>query len=226
MDGRRSLAWWQVNPHFNQLWATTCPHETSWRPGEGRSSGWVINPRLRAPKTGVGGVSDTVHVPFYPRDTVRAVCGGAVNGRVVLPDTVGWRGVHGELMVAGDSLVTGEDSRDRYMRHLLQTEQFPYLRFSIDSLVDVSRRGDTTSGRAMGVFFVRGVNEPLSAVIRSWPEPSGTRVLARMRIPATVLWDTFGISKTVLMGVGTGIWKDFYMGVDLVMRPEKPRANP
>ena len=44
-DKRASLAWWQINPHLNHLWATTCPEEPSWRPGEGRSGGWVIDPR-------------------------------------------------------------------------------------------------------------------------------------------------------------------------------------
>ena len=26
-DPKSSLAWWQVSPHYNQLWATTCPWE-------------------------------------------------------------------------------------------------------------------------------------------------------------------------------------------------------
>src|ERR1700756_5357461 len=88
VDRKASLAWWQVNPHFNQLWATTCPNESSWRPGEGRSPGWVINPALRPPKTGQANVLDTVHVPFYPRPTAHPVCREAVEGRVLLPDTV------------------------------------------------------------------------------------------------------------------------------------------
>src|SRR5882672_8525183 len=36
VDSRSSLAWWQVSPNLNHLWATTCPGDSSWRPGEGR----------------------------------------------------------------------------------------------------------------------------------------------------------------------------------------------
>src|SRR2546426_7280345 len=112
VDRKASLAWWQVNPHFNQLWATTCPAEPSWRPGEGRSPGWNINPKLRAPKTGDAGVSDTVHVPLYPRDTVRSVCREAVEGRLLLPDAVKWRGGRGGGVVRAGPLGTGGGMRD------------------------------------------------------------------------------------------------------------------
>jgi hypothetical protein len=37
-----------------------------------------------------------------------------------------------------------------------------------------------------------------------------------------VLWGDFGISKTALLGVGTGIWKDFFMGVDLLVHSGEP----
>src|SRR5882757_8516136 len=56
VDPKASLAWWQVSPHLNHLWATTCPGEPSWRPGEGRSSGWNINPYLELPATGYANV--------------------------------------------------------------------------------------------------------------------------------------------------------------------------
>jgi hypothetical protein len=226
VDRKASLAWWQVNPHFNQLWATTCPEETSWRPGEGRSSGWNINPALRRPKTGNAGVSDTVHVPFYPRDTVRSVCSEAVEGRVLLPDTVTWRGVRGQVTVSADSLVTGETMRDVYARKaMLHTALYPYIRFTIDSVVDVTRQADTLRATAVGVLSLLGVDKPLSAAVRAWPEAGGTRVLAKLRMPASLLWGEFGISKTALMGVGTRIWKDFFMGVDVLMRAEARGAT-
>src|SRR2546425_12029730 len=56
-----SLAWWQMVPHLHHLWATTCPGEPSWRPGEGRSSGWAINPALELAESGYGLIDDTVH---------------------------------------------------------------------------------------------------------------------------------------------------------------------
>ncbi len=95
VDPKTSLAWWQMSPNMNHLWATTCPADSSWRPGENRSSGWVINPKLKLPRSGYGNVDDTVHVPLYPRHTVQPDCVEAVRGEVVVPDTVHWRGVHG-----------------------------------------------------------------------------------------------------------------------------------
>ena len=196
-----------------------------WRPGEGRSSGWVINPALHAPKTGQANVPDTVHVPFYPRPSVQSVCRQAVEGRVLLPDTVTWRGARGEVTVYADSLVTGEDMRDIYARRLLRTTSYPSLRYTLDSLVEVTRQSDTVVGTAMGVLSADGMDMPLSAAVRSWPEAGGTRVLAKLRIPASMLWQDLGISKYALMGAGTGIWKDFFMGVDLLLHPEATGAN-
>ena len=225
VDRRASLAWWQVNPHFNQLWATTCPHELSWRPGEGRSSGWIINPKLQAPKTGQANVPDTIHVPFYPRPTVQSVCPEVVAGRVLLPDTVTWRGTRGEVTVQADALVTGEDMRDLYARRLLRTTQFPSLRFALDSLVDVTRQDDTLFGTAVGVLTVNGMDKSVRGVVRSWPEAGGIRVLAKIRLPAPTLWEDFAISKYALMGAGTGIWKDLFVGVDMLLRPEAAGAH-
>src|SRR5712691_2040961 len=63
VDPKGSLVWWQIDPHMNHLWGTTCPQEPSWRPGEGRSAGWYIDVMLRSSKTGFANVSDTVHIP-------------------------------------------------------------------------------------------------------------------------------------------------------------------
>src|ERR1700731_1119394 len=86
VDPKSSLAWWQINPHLGHLWATTCPQEPSWKPGAGRSAGFTVNPALIDPREGA--MSDTVHVPIYPRHRARPVCTEAVAGRIVLPDTV------------------------------------------------------------------------------------------------------------------------------------------
>ena len=225
VDRTSSLAWYQVNPHFNQLWATTCPNEVSWRPGEGRSPGWTINPKLRAPKTGQANVEDTIHVPFYPRPVAQPVCRESVEGRVIVPDTATWRGIHGVVTVNPDSLVTGENMRDIYARKLLHTTQFPSIRFTIDSLENVSRDADTLIASAIGVLSVNGKDKPMSAGVRSWSEGGGIRVLAKLRVPAHTLWEDFGISKYALMGAGTGIWKDLFMGVDVLLRPEPMGAH-
>ena len=72
LDERASLAWWQMSPHLSHLWATTCPQETSWQPGDERSAGWIVD-ESRMPKTGHSNTIDTVHVPLYPRPVAQAV---------------------------------------------------------------------------------------------------------------------------------------------------------
>src|SRR5437867_3402788 len=67
VDPKASLAWWQMSPHLNHLWATTCPEEPTWRPGEGRSAGWIIDQAVKTKsKTGFQNVGDTINVPLYP----------------------------------------------------------------------------------------------------------------------------------------------------------------
>ena len=43
IDPKTSIAWWQMSPHLNHLWATTCPADPSWQPGEGRDEGWQVD---------------------------------------------------------------------------------------------------------------------------------------------------------------------------------------
>lgn len=227
VDPKASLAWWQVNPHLNHLWATTCPEEPSWRPGEGRSAGWIVDRTLRPPKHGYAGVSDTTLVPLYPRSRVRSLCTEAVEGQVLLPDTVTWRGARGQVAVRADALITGHDTRDAFARRaVLQTERHPEIRFTVDSLVDLTRHADTLRATAVGVLSLHGVAKPVSAAVRAWPEAGGVRVLGKFRVPAASLVSEFGLSKIALgLGVITDIWKDLFMGVDLLLRPEGTGVN-
>jgi YceI-like protein len=226
-DRRASLAWWQINPHLNHLWATTCPEEPSWRPGEGRSSGWVIDRAFRPPKQGYAGVSDTTIVPLYPRPRVRSVCAEAVEVEVSAADTVRWRGVRGHVVVKADALVGGENRRDAYAREaILQTNRYPDIRFTIDSLVGVSRQADTLRGTAVGVFVLHGVSQPMTASVRAFPEAGGLRVLGKFRIPTDELVPVYNLSRFALgLGVGVRVWHDLFMGVDLLLRPEGAGAN-
>jgi len=227
VDPRASLAWWQVNPHLNHLWATTCPEELSWRPGEGRSGGWVFDRALKPPKHGYGNVYDTTIVPVYPRPTVSSVCTEAVTGQVLVTDTVAWQGVRGEISVTAAALITGEDRRDQYTRQaILETTRYSEIRFRIDSVVDVTRQADTLRGTAVGVFTLRHVARPMTAAVRAWPEAGGLRVLAKFRIPAPSLTQEWALSRFALgLGVVTKIWYDLFMGVDVVLRPERVPAG-
>ena len=95
VDAKWSLAWWQVDPHLNHLWATTCPAEPSWQPGEGRSTGWSVRTGPDIKTYSFAAVSDTIHVPLYPRRTARPICKEAVQGHLVVSDSVTGRGASG-----------------------------------------------------------------------------------------------------------------------------------
>src|SRR5256885_14699357 len=88
VDHKASLAWWQISPHLNHLWATTCPQEPNWQPGDERSAGWAFNP-AKVPSTGHSNVVDTIHVPLYPRPLgqVQPICSPAVRGEIAAADT-------------------------------------------------------------------------------------------------------------------------------------------
>jgi hypothetical protein len=223
VDAKSSLAWWQISPHMNHLWATTCPQEPSWRPGEGRTSGWYISRWLRTPEAGDLSVADTVNVPLYPRYAARDVCTESVRGEVVAPDTVTWRGVRGEVVVKAADLITGHGQRDAFTRKaILETTQYPEIRFTIDSLVGVTRSADTLSGTAVGVLSLHGVDRPMRAAVRAWPESGGLRVLGKFRMPAQAITHEYGISSVALgLGVGVRIWQDLFMGIDLLLQADK-----
>jgi hypothetical protein len=228
VDPKSSLAWWQVNPHLNHLWATTCPEEPSWRPGEGRSAGWVIGRALRPPKHGYANVSDTTIIPVYPRYAARDICTEAVRGLVLVSDTARWRGVRGEVTVRAEALITGDERRDAYTRQaVLQTDRYPEIRFTIDSVVGVTQRGDTLAGRAVGVFALHGVAKPITVPVQAWPEADGLRVLGKFHIPAAAMVQDYGLSKYALgLGVATEIWHELFMGVDLLLhRHQAPAGN-
>jgi hypothetical protein len=221
IQSNSSLAWWQVNPHMNHLWATSCPREPSWRPGEGRSGGWTIG-SIRPPKHGYAAVSDTTIVPLYPRRRVRAVCGDAVQGFVTVDDTVNFSGASGEVIVDANSLITGEDNRDAYAREsVLQTTRYKYIRFKLEKLTNMRRKGDTLIGFAEGTFTLREVSKPVRSSVKAWWEAGGLRVTGKFHIPAEDLVPVYGISKFALgLGVATRVWEHLFMGVDLLLRPE------
>jgi hypothetical protein len=222
VEGKTSLAWWQMNPHYEHLWATTCPADPSWQPGEGRDPGQYTDYATR-PKTIAAGRIDP-RVPLFPRYRVRPVCREALRGEVTIQDTVRWRGVRGSVRVTADSLFTGLEMRDLYeKRVVLETRRYPDLTFTIDSLVDV-QQGDTIRAVAVGTFEAHGVARPTRAAVTAWRDPAGFRVRAQFDIPARALTDEFAMSKWALsMGVGMKRWKTLHVGVDVVLRPP-PRS--
>jgi polyisoprenoid-binding protein YceI len=135
---------------------------------------------------------------------------------------VTWRGIRGEIAVRANSLVTGQSQRDNYMHQaILEVQAHPEIRFVIDSLVDVTAQADTLTGTAIGVFSLHGVATPMTARVQAWPEAGGLRVLARFRKSAQAVIQDYKLSSFALgLGIGMRIWKDFFMGVDLLLRRE------
>lgn len=224
VDPKGSLAWWQIDPHLSHLWGTTCPQEPSWRPGEGRSGGWTTEQAMNA-KTlahGFSDVSDTVHTPLYPRRRVRFVCSEAVQGEFLLPDTLKWRGAHGRITIDAKQIVTGENMRDKYEQNaILSVSVYPEITYALDSIADVTRKGDTLTGTAYGNWTMRSVTKPVSSFAKAYPEAGGMRLLTKFRIPVKDLVEEYGVWKRNLgLGVMMDIWKWLYMGVDLAVHPE------
>lgn len=219
VDPQTSLAWWQINPHLNHLWATTCPGDPSWRAGEGVS---VANARsfitLVHKRRGYSAMLDTI-VPLYPRRAVRPVCTPAVSGRIEVQNTSEWSGVRGLVRVQADALVTGLRMRDDFAsKAVLQSGRYPEIRFQIDSLVAV-QPGDTLRAEAVGVFHLHGVAEPMRIPVKAWREADGWRVTGRADIPASDLIEKYGMSKWALgLGVTTAIWKILHMGIDVLLQ--------
>ena len=225
VDTRTSLAWWQMSPNLGHLWATTCPGDSSWRPGEGRSSGWTISKSLKMPASGDASVDDTVHVPLFPRHQVNATCVEAVRGEVVAPDTVHWRGTRASLLVDGNAFVTGERARDMLMHQVMQTAQFPDIAFALDSVTNMTKQADTLHGTAFGVLTFRDIKMPTTAAVQAFHDRGGMRVTGKWRVKARELKTMAPKLHYLGLGVNTNIWHDFFMGFDIVFRPESAGAG-
>lgn len=226
VDAETSLAWWQINPHLNHLWATTCPADPDWRAGDGSS---FANARslvaLAQKRRGYAAILDTI-IPLYPRQEVKPVCTPAVRGEVKVEDASAWRGVRGAVVVRAEALVTGLRMRDDYAsRAVLQSARYPEISFRIDSLAAV-QPGDTLRAEVVGMFELHGVAEPMRVPVKAWREAGGLRVTGRFDVRATELLDKYGLSRWALgLGVGTNIWKIVHMGVDVVLREQASRAE-
>lgn len=220
VDPKTSLAWWQLNPHLGHLWATTCPQDPSWMPGESRGAGHQMNDSVRKDVPLIQ-VTET-RVPIYPRGKVHAVCSEAVTGTVAIGDAERWTGVRGVVVVRMDNLVNGMPMRDAYARKAVySTDRFPDVRFYIDSLVDV-QRGDTVHAKAMGAVVLRGVRTQMTVPVVAWRDAGGLRVRGRFDIPAPDLVSVYGVSKFALgLSLGTHIWKTLHLGFDVVLKPRE-----
>lgn len=212
---RESLAWWQVEPNYGHLWATTCPGDPNWSAGESRSSGYNYQDERIAVTAQLNS-----RIPLFPRGKVTPVCGDAVHGDIAITDTIHWRGVSGTIVIDAHDLTTGADFRDAYaQKAVLKSSAFPTIEFSIDSLADLHVEGDTIRATAIGNLLLVGKLHPKSARLVAWRVPQGLRVRGQIQVPAKDMTGTLGLSKFALnMGVVLGRWDTLYMGIDIILK--------
>lgn len=215
IDARTSLAWWQVEPNYGHLWATTCPGDPSWSAGESRSSGYnYIDERIAV------SAQLNSRIPLFPRGEVTPVCADAVSGTISISDSAHWTGVTGMLSIEAAKLTTGADFRDAYQnKAVLKTAAHPLINYTIDSLTDVRVEGDTIRATAMGSLQLVGKSHPKSARLVAWRVDGGLRVRGQIQVPARDMTGSLGLSKFALnMGVVLGRWDTLYMGIDIILK--------
>lgn len=212
---RESLAWWQVEPNYGHLWATTCPGDPSWSAGESRSSGYNYRDENIAVSAQLSS-----RIPLFPRGKVTPVCGDAIHGDIAINDTVNWKGVSGTIVIDAHDLTTGADFRDSYaQKAVLKTNAYPTIEFTIDSLTDVRVEGDTIRATALGSLQLVGKVHPKSARLVAWKVNGGMRVRGQIQVPAKDMTGSLGLSKFALnMGVVLGRWDTLYMGIDIILK--------
>jgi hypothetical protein len=226
IDPVRSLAWWQLDPHYGHLWATTCPKDPSWQPGEGHSAGYYINYKSR-PKIRTTKESES-RVPLFPRDTVRANCRRSVTGSFTTSDARRFADMKGTVTVRVDSITNGSDSRDAFAdKYVYSSARYPTVDFRVDSVRAVSMSGDTVNAIAIGTFVLRGVEKPTRVQVQGVHEESGLRVRGLFAMPAKELQDRYEVSKVALgLGVGLKLWDTLFMGFDLILSQRASSASP
>lgn len=212
-----SLAWWQINPNYGHLWATTCPDDPSWQPGEARSFGGQVDKKTR--KQTIASGRDDLRIPLYPRTEVKPLCRHAVSGAVLTMDDKNWSSVRGEIVIMPDSLSTGMQMRDNFStKAVFEAAKYPFIKFRIQRLDNV-QVGDTITATAVGTLVLHGVEKPMTAPVKAWYEGENLRAQTAMEFPAHDLVDEYKMSKLSLgMGVTLGRWKTIHMGVDVLLR--------
>jgi hypothetical protein len=225
LDRARSLVWWQVDPHFGHLWASSCPKDPSWQPGEGHSAGYYMNYAAR-PKISTNKASES-KIPLFPRRTVRPNCRQAVSGSFTAADPTTWKNFKGRISVTPDSIETGANHRDAFaQKYVYSTAKHPTMDFAIDSLTSVVVTGDTVHAVAVGAFQLRGVKKQSRVQVTGVKEPAGLRVRGMFAMPASELRDHFGVSQWAMgAGIGLKLWDTLFMGFDLILVPANESAG-
>ena len=221
-----SLAWWQMNPNYGHLWATTCPGDPNWQAGEGHTNGYEIEKATKK-KTRVSAYLD-YRIPLYPRLEVKPVCRKCVVGNIALKTAGDLTSAHGIVEIMVDSLENGSAIRNKFAKHsVLQTETYPRITFTLDSIGNVEMVGDTVTGVAKGSWVMHGVTKPLFFPVTMYKEGDAIRVKGKAATFPRVLLEEYKMSKVALgAGVGMNLWKELHFGFDLIFKPAVSASSP
>jgi hypothetical protein len=216
VDQTTSLAWWQMNPNYGHLWASTCPGDPSWSAGEGHGNGFSIGDVVK--KTRVSAYMD-YRIPLYPRLAVNPVCRKAVTGEIVLNAAGNLNSARGKIEVNADSLETGSAMRNKFQKKSV-FQQYTRITFNLDSIGDFEQVADTLKGIAKGSWVLHGVTKPLYFPIVMYKDGNGVRVVGKTTTFPRILLEEYKMSKVALgAGVGMNLWKELHFGFDLVFKP-------
>ena len=79
---------------------------------------------------------------------------GEMNGGAGLASISGW------VEAPVNTIKTGKDKRDRDMNKSMESDQYPMIRFELDSVTPGTVTGDTTAVTLHGRFLIHGVTQP------------------------------------------------------------------
>jgi hypothetical protein len=216
VEATTSLAWWQMNPNYGHLWATTCPGDPDWSAGEGHGNGFAIKDVMK--KTRVSAYMD-YRIPLYPRVNVAPVCRKAIKGEITLKNPNDIATASGVIEVMADSLETGSAMRNTFQKKSI-FGLFNRITFTLDSIGDFEQAGDTVKAVAKGSWQLHGVTKPLFFPVVMVKEPTGLRVQGKTATFPRMLLEEYKMSKFALgAGVGMNLWKELHFGFDLVFKP-------
>ena len=79
---------------------------------------------------------------------------GEMNGGPDLASIRGW------VEAPVNTIKTGKDKRDRDMNKSMESDQYPMIRYELDSVAPGALAGDTTAVTLHGKFVIHGVTKP------------------------------------------------------------------
>jgi hypothetical protein len=217
-----SLAWWQMNPNYGHLWATTCPGDPAWSAGEGHGNGFAIKDVVK--KTRVSAYMD-YRIPLYPRLEIAPVCRRAIKGEITLRNPSDISSARGVIEILADSLETGSAMRNTFQKKSV-FGTFNRITFTLDSIGDFEQAGDTLKAVAKGSWVMHGVTKPLFFPVVLVKHGTALRVQGKTATFPRMLIEEYKMSKFALgAGVGMNLWKELHFGFDLVFKPA-PGSSP